>query len=62
MVVDYLSMSSVDFGVPDFSAREIGALPDSSRARRQKIKAVLEFRQLISPSVAGLTQIPKEKF
>jgi hypothetical protein len=38
------------------------ALPDSSRARRQKIKAILEFRQLMSPSVAGLTRIPKEKF
>jgi len=31
------------------------------RVRRQKIKAI-EFHQLISPSVAELTRIPKEKF
>jgi len=36
--------------------------PDSSRARRQKIKATLGYRQLVSPSVAGVTRIPKEKF
>ena len=30
--------------------------------RRQKIKATLEFHQLISPSLAGLTRIPREKF
>jgi len=61
MVVDYLSMSSVDLEFPILVPEKL-ASPDSSRARRQKIKAVLEFRQLISPSVAGLTQIPKEKF